>query len=355
MEMAFWGTDVDRQPDQNWIERGEAALRDGNHVEAAECFSRAVEEDPFNAVAYLKLSSLYRAQGKTEDCLNSLLKALEVDPGDRDTILECGGVFAALGKKDFAKEVFEAYLDRNPGDVEIRSRLDTLYTPSEQSPATDAAEFFNRQGEIQFGRGNIAHATACFEMAIEENPLLGEAYNNLGVIELQSGKITSALENFLKALELKPEDGEILSNSARGLVLAGQVDSAIDLYRQYLRLFPKDGDAWGEFESLVRRSARSTWSPDGLPAGVADIYRHTAERLLAAGDLTGASEAVERALKIEPESPDSLNLLASLHVAVGQMAEARSIVDVALGIDPVHARSSEMLRTLEDGGEEQAD
>ena len=53
--------------------------------------------------------------------------------------------------------MFEAYLDKNPQDGEIRSRLDTLGRPAEHG-AVDAAEFFNRQGEIQFGRGNIAHA-----------------------------------------------------------------------------------------------------------------------------------------------------------------------------------------------------
>jgi tetratricopeptide (TPR) repeat protein len=349
MEMALWGTDFDRQLDQNCIERGEAALRDGNHVEAAGCFSKAVEADPFNAGAYTKLSAVYWAQGKTEDSLNSLLKALELEPGERDTILECGRVFTALGKGDFAKEVFEAYLERNPGDEEVRSRLDALGRPTEQGRLSEAAEFFNRQGEMRFGRGEIAHATACFEMAIEEDPLLGEADNNVGVIQLESGKIPEALKNFLKALELRPEDGEILSNSARGLALAGQVDAAVDVYRQYLRLFPKDDEGWNRFEALIRQSAGSAWRPAGLSSEVAEVYRHTASQLLQAGDLTGASEAVEKALRIEPESPECLKVLAALHRAIGQRAEARKVLEVALGIEPEHAGCSEMLKSLEGG------
>ncbi|MDR3567279.1 MAG: tetratricopeptide repeat protein [Syntrophobacteraceae bacterium] len=347
MEMAFLGTDFDRQPDQNWIERGDAALRDGNPVEAAGWYGRALEADPFNAGAYTRLSTVYWAQGKTEDCLNALLKALELEPGDRDTILECGRVFAALGKEDFAKEMFEAYLDKNPQDGEIRSRLEALGRAPEQGPLSEAAEFFNRQGEMQFGRGNIAHATACFEMAIEENPLLGEAYNNLGVIEMGSGKIREALKNFLKALELKPEDGEILANSGRGLALLGQIDAAIDVYRKYLRLFPKDSSVWEEFEALLRQSAAPAWKPEGLSSGVADIYRHTAEQLLEAGDLNGAFEAAQKSLKIEPQSPGCLHVLASLHCAIGQRADARRVLEVALTIDPTHARCKEMLQALE--------
>ncbi|MDR3555359.1 MAG: tetratricopeptide repeat protein [Syntrophobacteraceae bacterium] len=349
MEMALWETGFEPRSEQDWMQRGEAALRDGKLVEAEGCFGRALAEDPFDAGAYTRLSGVYWAQGKNEDSLNALLKALELQPGDRNTILECGRVFSALGREEFAKEVFQAYLERNPQDEEVRSRLDALSRPAEQERSPRAAEFFNRHGEIRYGRGNVAHATACFEMAIEEDPLMGDAYNNLGVIKLQGGKTIEALEHFHKALELKPEDGEILINSARGLVLAAQVDTAIDVYREYLRRFPKDSRAWEEFEGLVRQSARPAWKPDGLPGAVADIYRHTAEELRKSGDLTGASEAVEKALRIKPEEPGALYVLASLHQAVGQMAEARRVLDLALAIDPAHAPSLEMLKKLGDG------
>lgn len=355
MEMAFWETGFGQRFDQDWIEKGDEALRDGNHVEAAACFGKAVETDPFNARAYTRLSSVYRAQGKTDDCLNSLMKALELDPGDRETVLECVSVFGALGKENFAKEVLGAYLKKYPQDAEMRSRLDTLSQPSGQGGGTSgAAEFFNRHGEIQFGRGSIAHATACFEMAIEEDPLMGEAYNNLGVIELQGGKILDALNNFHKALELKPEDGDILANSARGLALVGQVDAAINVYRQYLSTYPQDDTAWEEFEALVRQSGASAWKPDGFTREVADIYRHTAEQLLQAGDLTGASEAIDKALRIDPDAPDSLYVLASLHCAIGQKADAGKILQMALLIDPEHGPCSRLLKSLVGGDSEQA-
>lgn len=349
MEMALWETGFEQQFGQNWFERGEQAFSEGKNDEAAGCFNKAIEADPFNARAYTGLSTVYWAQGKTEECLNSLLKALEVEPEDRDTLIECARVFTALGKEDFAKDLFEAYLGKNPQDQDMRSRLDTLLRRAEESRSPGAAEFFNSQGEIQFGRGSIAHATACFEMAIEANPLMGEAYNNLGVIELDGGQIDKALKNFLKAIELKPEDGEILANSARCLALASQTDLAIDMYREYLRRFPKDSKAWEEFEALIRQSARPAWRPDGLSSGVADIYRHTAEELHKAGDLTGACDAVEKALSINSEAPDSLYVLALLHSAIGQEAEARGALEMALKIDPAHAPCSEMLKSLDEG------
>ncbi len=353
--MALWETGFEQRSAEDWMARGEEALRIGNHGEAESCFNGAIEADPFNALAYTKLSSVYRWQGKHEDSLSSLSKALELQPGDRDTVLECASVFTALGKEDFAKEVLDAYLEKNPRDVDMIARLDELSmkTPREGSP--EAAEFFNRQGEIRYERGNVSHARACFEMAIEEDPRFGQAYNNLGVIDLVSGKTIEALKNFHKALDLDPEDEQVLINSARGLVLAAQVDAAIDVYREYLRRVPADVKAWEEFEALIRQSVRPSWKPEGLASGVADIYRNAAEQLLNAGDLSGAFEALGKALGINPRAPDSLYLLACLHSAVDQKEQARSVLDRVLAIDPAHAKTLRMVKALEEKNGERAD
>jgi protein O-GlcNAc transferase len=350
MEIVSWDTGCEQISAQGWFEKGEAALREDMHTEAADCFSEVLKANPFNAKAHCRLGNVYWAQGRIEDALNSLTRALELEPGDRDTVLACTRVFAALGKEDFAKEVLQSYVDKNPHDKEIRSRLEPLAGPADQGHLChDTAEFFSRQGEIQFDRGNVAHAEACFEMAIEENPLMAQAHNNLGVLNLERGNTTEALKNFFRALELKPEDTQILGNSARGLAKANQVDAAIEVYREYLRRSPEDSNAWLEFEALIRQSAAPGWNPVGLSNEVADIYLQTAEMLVKAGDVTGAAQAIERALKIKPASPDSLHVLASLHCAIGQKDEAEGVLDKALIIDPSHQPCSDMLKSIRNG------
>jgi tetratricopeptide (TPR) repeat protein len=269
-----------------------------------------------------------------------------LNPGDRNTVLTCSLIFRALGKEDFAREVLQAYLTKNPQDNEIISLIESISGQSDESHSTDTAEFFQRQGEIQFERGNKVHAEACFEMAIEANPDMARAYNGLGMIELESGKITQALEHFYKALDLNPEDVEILGNSARALARAAQVDTAIDVYREYLRRMPKDSQAWAEFESLVRQTGASGWSPKDLSAEVAEIYLHSSENLRKAGDLRGAAEAIERCLKIKQPEPESLYELASLHLAIGQEDEAKKILDQALAIDPTNGPCCNMIQSL---------
>ncbi len=349
MELTGWESGCEQQSAQSWIEKGEGALCENRHSEAIDCFGEVLRANPFNAKAHRGMSNAYWAQGKTEDALNSLTRALELEPRDRDTVLTCTRIFDALGKQDYSIEVLQSYLDKNPQDKEISSRLDSLAKPADQGHSNDTAEFLKQQGEIQFERGNIPHAVACFEMAIEEAPLMAEAYNNLGVINLESGKITEALENFHKAFELNPEDIDILRNSARGLARAAQIDAAIEVYREYLRRCPQDNQAWPEYESLIRQSAAPAWHHGGFSEEVADIYLQMAHRLANAEDLTGAAEAVDRALKIRPEAPEALFILASLHHKIGQNDEAAGILDRALKIDPSHPRCAEMLKSIRNG------
>jgi superkiller protein 3 len=349
MEITGWDTGFEQASGQGSFEKGEAALCACKYPEAANYFGQALKADPFNVKAHRGLSDACWAQGQVEDALNSLTRALELEPGDRDTVLACTRIFNKFGKDDFSRQVLQSYLDKNPQDAEVRSRIESLDELADQGHFNNAAEFFLRQGESQFERGNMVHAVACFEMAIEQNPQMAEAYNDMGVINLEGGKIPEALENFLKALNLKPGDPEILVNSVRALTLAGQIDAAIEVQREYLRRCPEDNRAWPEYESMIRRSARSGWRPDGLSKEVADIYIQMAEMLEKAGDVPGAAEAVEKALKIEPAAPESLYQLASLHCAIGQKDEAAGILDQALVIDPSHVRCSDMLKSIRNG------
>jgi superkiller protein 3 len=337
------------QANQDWFTKGESALSTKKADEAAGYFGMVLKEDPFSARAHCGLSRAYWQQGKTEDALNSLTRALELEPNDRETILECCRVFDALGKKDFSREVLHSYMARNPLDQVVQRKLEQIEGSAQSDPNSDIGEFFKKQGEIQFERGNLDHATACFEMAIENNPELAEAYNNLGVIKWRSGDLEQALEHFYKALDLNPEDPDTLSNSARVLARAGRPDLAVSLFREYLRRRPEDNEAWTEYESLILQSVVFEWKPEGLSPAVADIYVKAAKQLLDAGDFTGAAEVIQKALKINEKGSEALFVLGSLHNAIGQTKEAEDILEHVLLLDPTHLGSVALLESIRHG------
>lgn len=349
MEMMESGLELGQgESIRDWFDKGDAALSEEKPSEAVECFDMVLRVDPFSAKAYTKLSHAYWKQGRTEDALNSMMRALELEPNDQETILQCSRIFRELGHEDDCREVLNSYLERNPGNESVRSELKLLDRVVD-ADALKTAEFFREQGELEFSRGNTGHATACFEMALENNPRLAIAHNNLGVIEFEKGDLESALQHFYRALDLQPEDPEILCNSARALARADEVDSSMDLYKMYLSRCPDDEAAWEEYERVVYRSAATEWGVEGLPVEVADIYTSAARQLMDAGDLTGAMEAVQRALKIRPGTAESLYILAALHNAFGQRNEAVEILERILATEPSHTDSDALLKSIRNG------
>ncbi len=338
---------------QGWFSKAETALSGNRPADAVACFDMVLREDPFSTRAYCGLSRAYWKQGRTEDALNSLTRALELQPDDRETILQCSKLFIELGKKDYADEILRSYAERNPWDAEVCS---TMHLPAmnttmgENQNGAGAAQIFRNQGIIEFERGKLDRAIYCFEMAIEKDPSLAEAHSDLGVVYQQSGNMGEALEHFYKALDLKPDDPEILSNSARALSQAGEIESAVELFRHYLRRCPEDAAAWGEYEELVRRGATTQWDSNADSPEVAGIYVETATKLMGAGDLPGAAEAVEKALKIKPDAPDAMYVLASLHNRIGQKEEAIGILERALEIEPLRKDCKKLLKSIRNGG-----
>ena len=107
-------------------QEGEELFSKGDTEGALNTFTRAVEMDPTLAAAHNNLGVLYWDMEEPYKALGHFMKALEVDPNDRDTILNCADIFKALDKPEDAKEIYWAYLKRNPGDERIIRDLNAL-------------------------------------------------------------------------------------------------------------------------------------------------------------------------------------------------------------------------------------
>ena len=333
----------------DWIRQGEAAFEAGNTAEALRCFERALELDPFHAKAHSNLGVIYWQQGQIEKALNTLTRALELDPDDQDVILNSSMVFEIMGRVDDARDILGAYLQRNPWDDEVRRKLDTLGSrPQTQPPPQPGtaceenvfspADFLNDQGEAQFENGRVDRARACFEMAIEADPDHAGAHCNLGVVFWQEGNLEKALEHLYRALELNPEDPDVLVNSARALAVAGENEASTQLYKAYLQRYPQDDAAWKDYEELLKGIGASTWNPKGLDPEVADVYLRMSAQLQQAGDLAGASDAIDRALHIDPDRAEAYYLLGCTHRDRDDCPAALALFMQGLEKDDSHKR-----------------
>ena len=324
-------------------------IKNHNYDAAERALLDAIQEDPFHPTAHGRLGKVYVRQGRTEDGLNSLTRALEIDPQDRETILSCAEVFQSFGRQQDARLVLETYLSSHPDDEEIRQRLDASNErpPSETDSRTfDPAGFLNTQGEAQFGKGRLDYARACFEMALEEDPCHAAAYCNLGVVESHEGNYTKALEQLYRALELSPDDPEILLNCYLALKASGHIEAAVELMELYLRKGFGDDSTWTEYAQLQRQLGAGAWEPTGLTKDVAAIYIQTASALFDAGDHSGAATALERALAIDTQNPEGYYHLGRLLNEAGELDGARESLMKSMELDPDHQAAAQLLHRL---------
>ncbi len=101
---------------------GERAFEAGDIGKASELFYQAHRLDPGDVISCNNIVVLHWQAGEVDTALKYLLKALKLDPLNRDVIINGGRILDALDKKDDARNLYNAYLEQNPGDMEI-SRL----------------------------------------------------------------------------------------------------------------------------------------------------------------------------------------------------------------------------------------
>lgn len=354
----------------DWIQKGEDAFAAGNTTEAIECFENALQLDPLHAKTHSNLGVIHWHNGEVEKALRSLTRALELDPDDQDVIMNCCMIFEVMGKTEDARDILNAYLQKNPWDDEVRQKLESLESAPQQPcqaplPADaraempfSPAEFLNQQGEEQFKCGRTDRARVCFEMAVEADPELASAHSNLGVIFWQEGDLDRALESLYRALDLNPDDPDIILNSAKVLAAAGETRTAADLFKVYLQRFPQDDDAWKDYEELSKKMNAPAWDPKGLPPEVADVYLRMSAQLRDAGDLAGASDAIDRALRIDSDRAEAYYLLGCSHRDRDECSEALNLFRQGLQKDSTHRElvlaAGELLEKEGNGEEAQA-
>jgi tetratricopeptide (TPR) repeat protein len=331
---------------QYWLSKDKSAVSRHGCAESESSLLQAIQAEPFSATPHGKLGALYWKQGRVEDALNSLTRALELDPNNKEAIVNCSMVFRSLGRENDAREVLQAYLAIRPTDYEVRSLLDSPMKPAIPDEGVNVADFMNKQGESQFEQGRLDRARACFEMAIEADPDHWAAHCNLGVVRWEDGDVSAALDHLYTAMNLNPDDPEVLRNCFLVLRTAGHAETAAEVMQFYLQKGFGDEAAWKDYGQLLRQIGASTWSPDGLSEDVAKTYVAMGSALFEAGDRSGAVAALERALKIDSGNAEAYYHLGRVVQEAGDLDAALELLQKGLELDPGHHAAISMLEEL---------
>jgi tetratricopeptide (TPR) repeat protein len=207
-----------------------------------------LEIEPRNPRNWNNLGNALCDQGRREEAVTALLRAIELDPRCVDAHNNLGNALRELGRRDEAIASFERATAIRPKFPEAHNNMGIAWAAKGDDrravacyqealriwPEYPAAH--NNLG-IALGRQKrFGEAMDSYRRALELKPDYAEAHNNLGIALSQEGEYEEAIERFQRALELKPEYAEAYSNLGITLTELGRLDEALASYNAALRL-----------------------------------------------------------------------------------------------------------------------
>lgn len=178
---------------QDYIESGKTKFEEGKFQEALKDLNKAIELEPNNAEAYIKRGSVkgYLMLNET-DILQDFNKALELEPNNAKALVNRGIIKINLQREEEATEDFNKALEL----LNEAIRLD---------PNND--ESYSDRARAKIGLKQIDEGLEDLNKAIELNPKDYFSYAYRGTIKAWYKKeYNEAIEDYNKAFELNPND-----------------------------------------------------------------------------------------------------------------------------------------------------
>jgi len=164
-------------------------------------------------------------------------------------------------------------------------------------------------GWSESAQQSISQAYEAARQAVTLDDRDANAHRALGMAYLLLRRFEDAISSLETAIDLDPNNAAAHGSLAGVLALAGRRDEAVERIATTMRLSPRD-----PFKHL--------WL----------LWRATAEFVEERYD--EAAECVRKSLRINPDFPSGLRLLASIYGRVGRTEEARAALDQVLHLVP---------------------
>jgi tetratricopeptide (TPR) repeat protein len=202
----------------DWYRKGLSLAGAGNHHEAMEAFTKAIQLNPKYSSAYAARSAAYGMLGDHQQALADANRAIELDPKDAVAYLNRGGAYGRLGN-------YQQLLEDSNRAIRLDPKL--------------ALAYYNR-GNSYLRFGNYQQAIKDYNKAIELYPTYSLLYLNRGLAYFFLRDFQQALVEFNKAIELDPKNSGAYNDRANAYLNLGYKEQAISDYKTAARLGDKN-------------------------------------------------------------------------------------------------------------------
>ena len=249
-----------------------------------------------------------------------------------------GGKLERISKKDLKR--FES--------VPARTVTTTSVTPAETSSRTNPATIVTSGSEysIHLNNGRERLNAGDFNTAITElsraaslDPKSADAMNLLGVAYEGKGLRDRALQSFKTAIQADKNNTEYLNNYGFLLFKNNDFEEATKYLKRAAKLSPNDARIWNNLGLAQCRRGKFDDAFESFVRAVGEFNGHVniAAQLLAHGYAKDATNHLEQAQKMQPNSTDVLARLVRVYELTGRVSDAetarRSIIALQTSAD----------------------
>jgi tetratricopeptide (TPR) repeat protein len=233
-------------------------MKAGQHDQAVECFTHAIQREPqtgYKADYLASLGEALQRQERYDEALQVFDKAVQLEPDDAALWTKLGGVLGELKRDDDAVLSFEHALTLDPRHWEAAYRCGMVL--HSLGRFEESLAHFNICNDLQPDRAATLYMRALalrdlkqFPEALDDNmrahaldPANAEICNNIGSVLHGLGRDEDALPWFDRALVRRPDFVVTLNSKALSLSELHRFDEAMATYRRVLALDPNNAIA----------------------------------------------------------------------------------------------------------------
>jgi len=254
-----------------------------NLDEAIKLYSRALQRDNKNPLAWQGYGLTQGSRLQHQDALTSFERALQLDPTLIASWNGKGTALSRLRRHQEALVSFERAIELDPNN----------------------AASWNGKGATLNALGRPAQALDAFEMALRLDPRLVQAWNNKGLVLNEMGRYSAAQKAFEESLDLDRNNAHALFGKGQALYAQRRLKQGLQYFDMALAIDDTFSEAWSRRGNVL----------DEL------------------GNYNAALNSYDRALRLNPRLATAWNGKGGVLRQLGQPFEALKAYNYALDID----------------------
>ncbi len=273
--------------------------RKGAFEKAKPQYQLALKLDPELSLPHFQLGYLLTQQGKFKEAIPFYQKAIALYPNYAGAYYQLANTYFRLGKQDEGKRQLERFRE-----IKAKERF-------------NIAERSLKEGEID-------EALTAFQRTLDMDAAFTPAYARLSAIALQQNDLETAVQYLQRALEIRPNFAAGHYQLGSIYHKQGEIERAIESFEVALALRPNfapacNALAWLYAESGKKIDEAITLATKAVKLKPTASYWDTlAYALYKAQRYAEASEAITKALDLQPSDPDYVARQKSIQKAIAE-------------------------------------